>query len=70
MTKIIVYNKLLIFLPLSPFLGYFDLIVSTDFKGPAELSKFVREDLGNIHGLVSHETMVCLETTKDDFAIH
>ena len=49
--------------------GYFDLIVSTDFKGPAELSKFVREDLGNIHGLVSHETMVCLETTKDDFAV-
>ncbi|MBW2143217.1 MAG: Lrp/AsnC family transcriptional regulator, partial [Deltaproteobacteria bacterium] len=28
--------------------GYFDLIVSTDFKGPAELSKFVREGLGNI----------------------
>ncbi len=33
--------------------GYFDLIVSTDFKGPAELSKFVREPL------VSHETGEC-----------
>jgi Lrp/AsnC family transcriptional regulator for asnA, asnC and gidA len=49
--------------------GNFDLIVSTDFRGPADLSKFVREDLGNIPGLVSHETMVCLETTKDDFAV-
>jgi DNA-binding Lrp family transcriptional regulator len=49
--------------------GSFDLIVSTDFKDPSDLSRFVREDLGNIRGLVSHETMVCLETTKDDFAV-
>ena len=47
--------------------GHFALIVSTDFKGPEDLSKFVREDLGNIPGLVSHETMVCLKTTKDNF---
>lgn len=47
--------------------GHFDLIVSSDFEGPEELSSFVREDLGNIQGLVSHETMVCLKTTKDDF---
>jgi DNA-binding Lrp family transcriptional regulator len=49
--------------------GNFDLIVSTDFRGPNELSRFVREDLGNIQGLVSHETMVCLKTIKDDFAL-
>ena len=47
--------------------GHFDLIVSTDFRGPEELSNFVRETLGNIPGLVSHETMVCLKTTKDNF---
>jgi Lrp/AsnC family transcriptional regulator for asnA, asnC and gidA len=47
--------------------GHFDLIVSTDFRGPDELSDFVREGLGNIPGLVSHETMVCLKTTKDTF---
>jgi Lrp/AsnC family transcriptional regulator for asnA, asnC and gidA len=49
--------------------GNFDLIVSTDSRGPKELSKFVREDLGNIQGLVSHETMVCLKTIKDDSAL-
>jgi len=47
--------------------GHFDLIVSTDFRSPEELSNFVREALGNIPGLVSHETMVCLKTTKDNF---
>ncbi len=47
--------------------GHFDLIVSTDFRGPEELSNFVREGLGNIPGLVSHEAMVCLKTTKDNF---
>jgi Lrp/AsnC family transcriptional regulator for asnA, asnC and gidA len=47
--------------------GHFDLIVSTDFRGPEELSNFVREALGNIPGLISHETMVCLKTTKDNF---
>ncbi len=47
--------------------GHFDLIASTDFRGPEELSGFVREGLGNIPGLVSHEAMVCLKTTKDNF---
>ena len=47
--------------------GHFALVVETDFKGPEDLSKFLREDLGNIPGLVSHETMVCLKTTKDNF---
>ena len=47
--------------------GHFDLIVAADFRSPEELSNFVREALGNIPGLVSHETMVCLKTTKDNF---
>ena len=47
--------------------GHFDLIVSTDFEGPEGLSSFVREDLGRIQGLISHETMICLKTSKDDF---
>jgi Lrp/AsnC family transcriptional regulator for asnA, asnC and gidA len=47
--------------------GHFDLIVSADFRGPEELSNFVRESLGNIPGLVGHEAMVCLKTTKDYF---
>jgi len=47
--------------------GNFDLIVSVDFKGSEELSRFVREDLGNVQGLVSHETMVCLKTIRDAF---
>ena len=47
--------------------GNFDLIISADFRGPEELSHFVREDLGNVQGLVSHETMVCLKTVRDTF---
>ncbi len=47
--------------------GRFDLIVSTDFRGPEDLSSFIREELGTISGLLSHETMVCLKVTKDDF---
>ncbi len=47
--------------------GNFDLIISVDFRGPEELSTFVREDLGNVQGLVSHETMVCLKTVRDAF---
>ncbi len=47
--------------------GNFDLIVSVDFRNPEELSGFVREDLGNVQGLVSHETMVCLKTILDAF---
>ena len=47
--------------------GHFDLIISTDFRGPEELSDFVRKRLGNIPGLEGHETMVCLKTTKDNF---
>ncbi|MBM3132010.1 MAG: Lrp/AsnC family transcriptional regulator [Chloroflexi bacterium] len=47
--------------------GQFDLIISADFPGPEDLSNFVREELGRIPGLSSHETMVCLKTIKDDF---
>jgi Lrp/AsnC family transcriptional regulator for asnA, asnC and gidA len=47
--------------------GNFDLMVSVVLKGQEELSKFVREDLGNIQGLVSYETMVCLKTVKEHF---
>lgn len=47
--------------------GHFDVIISADFEGPEELSSFVREDLGGIQGLISHETMICLKTSKDDF---
>jgi Lrp/AsnC family transcriptional regulator for asnA, asnC and gidA len=47
--------------------GNFDVIISVDFRGPEELSRFVREDLGNVQGLVSHETMVCLKTVRDTF---
>lgn len=46
--------------------GQFDLIVSADFHGPEDLSDFLREELGHIPGLSSHETMVCLKTIKDD----
>lgn len=47
--------------------GNFDLIISVDFRGPEELSRFVREGLGSVQGLVSHETMVCLKTVRDTF---
>lgn len=47
--------------------GRYDIIVSADFRQPEELSNFVRGELGNIEGLVSHETMMCLKVIKDDF---
>jgi DNA-binding Lrp family transcriptional regulator len=49
--------------------GNFDLIIYADFRGSEELSRFVREDLGSIRGLVSHETMVCLKTVRDAFSL-
>ena len=49
--------------------GSSDLIVSTDFREPQDLSRFLREDLGNMQDLVRYETMVCLKTVKDDFAL-
>ncbi len=48
--------------------GQFDLIVSADFRGPENLSRFIRQELGAIHGLLSHETMICLKVTKNDLS--
>ncbi len=47
--------------------GNFDLMVWVALKGQEDLSRFIREDLGDIQGLVSYETMVCLKVVKEHF---
>lgn len=46
--------------------GSFDLLCTTFLKTQEDLSKFVREYLGTIPGVVSHEVMVLMKVTKDN----
>jgi Lrp/AsnC family transcriptional regulator for asnA, asnC and gidA len=46
--------------------GSFDLLFTTFFKTQDELSRFVREYLGTVPGVVSHEVMVLMKVTKDN----
>jgi Lrp/AsnC family transcriptional regulator for asnA, asnC and gidA len=47
--------------------GNFDLMVWVVLRGTEDLSKFVREELGRIQGIVNYETMVCLKMVKESF---
>ena len=46
--------------------GRFNILAWGDFKGPEDLSHFVTQELGQLPGLIKHETMVTLKVTKDD----
>ncbi len=46
--------------------GSFDLLCTTFLKTHEDLSRFVREYLGTIPGVVSHEVMVLMKVTKDN----
>ena len=46
--------------------GSFDLLCTTFLKTQDDLSSFVREYLGTIPGVVSHEVMVLMKVTKDN----
>ncbi|MFO8011121.1 MAG: Lrp/AsnC family transcriptional regulator [Dehalococcoidia bacterium] len=47
--------------------GRYDIIAWMMFQEPEALSDFIRSELGNIHGLVSVETMINLKITKASF---
>ncbi len=47
--------------------GRFDILAWGDFRDSEDLSNFVTQELGQIRGLIKHETMVTLKVTKDDF---
>ena len=46
--------------------GSFDLLFTTFFKTQDDLSRFVREYLGTVPGVISHEVMVLMKVTKDN----
>jgi len=46
--------------------GSFDLLCTTFFKTQEGLSRFVREYLGTVPGVVSDEVMVLMKVTKDN----
>jgi Lrp/AsnC family transcriptional regulator for asnA, asnC and gidA len=46
--------------------GSFDLLFTTFLKTQEDLSRFVREYLGTVPGMVSHEVMVLMKVTKDN----
>jgi hypothetical protein len=46
--------------------GSFDLLCTTFLKTQDDLSSFVREYLGTVPGVVSHEVMVLMKVTKDN----
>ena len=46
--------------------GSFDLLFTTFLKTQDDLSRFVREYLGTVPGVVSHEVMVLMKVTKDN----
>lgn len=46
--------------------GSFDLLFTTFLKTQEDLSRFVREYLGTVPGVVSHEVMVLMKVTKDN----
>ncbi len=47
--------------------GRFDILAWGDFKGSEDLSNFITRELGQLSGLIRHETMITLKITKDDF---
>ena len=47
--------------------GRYDIITWMMFREPEDLSDFLRNELGNIPGLVSAETMINLKIIKDSF---
>ncbi len=47
--------------------GRFDILAWGDFRDAEDLSNFVTQEMGQIPGLIRHETMVTLKVTKDDF---
>lgn len=49
--------------------GSFDIVFTTLFKTNDDLSEFVRDSLGSIPGIMSHEIMMMLKITKDDFGV-
>jgi Lrp/AsnC family transcriptional regulator for asnA, asnC and gidA len=46
--------------------GSFDLLFTTFLKTQDDLSRFVREYLGTVPGVVSHEVMVLMKVAKDN----
>ncbi len=46
--------------------GSFDILCTTFLKTQEDLSRFVREYLGTVPGVVSHEVMVLMKVTKDN----
>jgi Lrp/AsnC family transcriptional regulator for asnA, asnC and gidA len=46
--------------------GSFDLLCTTFLKTQEDLSRFVREYLGTVPGVVSHEVMVLMKVAKDN----
>ena len=46
--------------------GSFDLLFTTFLRTQEDLSRFVREYLGTVPGVVSHEVMVLMKVTKDN----
>jgi len=46
--------------------GSFDLLFTTFLKTQEDLSRFVREYLGTVPGVMSHEVMVLMKVTKDN----
>jgi len=46
--------------------GSFDILFTTFFKTQDDLSRFVREYLGTVPGVMSHEVMVLMKVTKDN----
>ena len=47
--------------------GRYDIITIVMFREPEDLSQFIRNELGDIHGLISAETMVYLKIKKFSF---
>lgn len=46
--------------------GTFDILFTTFLKTHDDLSRFVREYLGTVPGVISHEVMVLMKVTKDN----
>ena len=47
--------------------GRYDIIIWAVFKEPNQVSRFLREQLGNISGIARSETMTALEVKKSDY---
>jgi len=49
--------------------GRYDIVSWAVFRGPSDFSRFVRNDLGKVRGIESHETMVTLRVAKEVYSI-